>query len=249
MAAGTARHPLLDPRVLLRGLILIATLLAVGAILEKLNLRAMLGTGWIDSQVRGHGAAGIALLLAVGTLFTALGLPRQVLCFLAGYALGFLDGAVLAMAATLLGAAIGFHYARFMGRAVLLRHFPHRIRKIDDFLAENTLVTTLILRLAPFTNNLATTLAAGVSGVRAGPFFAGSTLGYLPQTLVFALLGSGIGVDPQIRIGLGVALFLASTVLGVWLWRRARSRRGLPDALDTELEAEAPDGKTGDRAG
>ena len=118
-----------------------------------------------------------------------------------------------------------------MGRAYLTRKFPHRIKKIDDFLADNTLSMALVLRLAPFANNLATNLAAGVSGVRPLPFFAGSGLGYLPQTVVFALLGSGFALDPGLRMGLSVVLFVASSVLGLWLWRRYRARRGLPDEL------------------
>jgi uncharacterized membrane protein YdjX (TVP38/TMEM64 family) len=89
----------------------------------------------------------------------------------------------------------------------------------------------LVLRLAPFTNNLASNLAAGVSGVRPVPFFAGSSLGYLPQTVVFALLGSGFALDPGLRMGLSVALFVVSSVLGIWLWRRYRSGRGLPEEL------------------
>jgi uncharacterized membrane protein YdjX (TVP38/TMEM64 family) len=228
---ASARHPLLEPSVLLRGLVLIATLVAVGLLLERLGLQNMLQTGWVDAEVRGKGVSGEALLLLAGAAFTAIGLPRQVLAFLAGYALGFVDGVLVALAATLIGAVTAFHYARFMGRAYLLRRFPHRLKKIDDFLAGNTAAMAVVLRLAPFTNNLATNLAAGVSGARALPFFAGSLLGYLPQTVIFALLGSGVALDPGLRTAVSVALFVLSTVLGVWVWRRARGARGLPEDL------------------
>jgi len=228
---SAARHPLLDLRVLLRGLVLIATLVAVGALLEVIGLKSMLETGWVDTQVRGHGLAGLVAFVAVGAVFTAIGLPRQVPSFLAGYAFGCVEGTLLGLLATLIGAVVSFHYARFMGRDYLVRKFPHRIKKIDDFLADNTLSMALVLRLAPFTNNLATNLAAGVSGVRPVPFFAGSAFGYLPQTLVFALLGSGFALDPGLRMGLSVALFVVSSVLGIWLWRRFRTGRGLSEEL------------------
>lgn len=228
---GSVRHPLLDSRVLLRGLVLIATLAAIGLLLHGLGLQDMLQTGWVDAEVRGKGATGEALLLLAGAAFTAIGLPRQVLAFLSGYALGFMNGTVLALAATMVGAVASFHYARFMGRAYLLRRFPHRLKKIDDFLAGNTAAMALVLRLAPFTNNLATNLAAGVSGARPLPFFAGSAAGYLPQTVIFALLGSGVALDPGLRMGSGVALFVLSTIVGIWLWRRTRGARGLSEEL------------------
>jgi uncharacterized membrane protein YdjX (TVP38/TMEM64 family) len=231
------RHPLLDPKVLMRGLVLIATLAAVGLLLQGLGLRSMLETGWVDSQVRGKGLAGAGLFVLVGALFTAIGLPRQVPAFLAGYAFGFVQGTVWALLATMAGALAAFHFARFMGREYLLRRFPHRLKRIDDFLSGNTALMAFVLRLSPFANNLASNLAAGVSGVRPPAFFAGSALGYLPQTMVFALLGSGFGVEPGLRIGLSVALFVVSTALGVWLWRRFRAARGLPEDLAEQGEA------------
>lgn len=234
MTAGSKRHPLLDPRVLIRGLVLIATLVAVGFLIEGLGLKSMFETGWVDTEVRGKGLWGEALFVLVGAAFTAIGLPRQVVSFLGGYAFGFVIGTGLAVLATLVGAVSAFHYARFMGRSFMLRRFPHRIKKIDDFLAGNTAAMALVLRLAPFTHNLATNLAAGVSGVRAVPFFVGSAAGYLPQTAVFALVGSGVEVDPVFRIVVSVALFVVSSALGIGLWRRYRSAKGLPEDLPEE---------------
>lgn len=214
---------LLNVQVLAKGLILIATMVALGILIQGLGLKSMLETGWIDQQVRGRGFAGIGLFLGVAATFIAIGLPRQVPCFLAGYAFGLLNGTVLALLATSLGAAFCFFYARFMGRHALTRRFPNGIRKIDDFLTGNEVTMALVLRLSPFTSNLATNLAAGVSGVRSAPFFMGSLLGFLPQTLVFTLLGSGFNLDPVFRTSLSVILFVLSSVLGVWLWRRTRN--------------------------
>jgi uncharacterized membrane protein YdjX (TVP38/TMEM64 family) len=225
---------LLRPRVLVRGLVLIATLVAVGFLIEGLGLKSMFETGWVDAEVRGKGLWGEALFVLVGTAFAAIGLPRQAISFLGGYAFGFVIGTGLALLATMIGAVTTFHYARFMGREFMLRRFPHRIKKLDDFLAGNTAAMALVLRLSPFSNNLAANLAAGVSGVRPLPFFAGSALGYLPQTLIFALLGSGVEVDPVFRTAVSVALFVASTVLGLWLWRRYRTAKGLPEELPPE---------------
>ena len=65
---------------------------------------------------------------------------------------------------------------------------------------------------------------AQVTGLeRAVPFLAGSALGYVPQTVIFALLGSGIGVADWVQVAIGAALFAASVLLGVILLRRYRA--------------------------
>ena len=56
----------------------------------------------------------------------------------------------------------------------------------------------------------------------AAAFVGGSALGYIPQSFIFALLGSGITLQPGLRISLSVVLFLISAALGVYLFRRFR---------------------------
>ena len=86
-----------------------------------------------------------------------------------------------------------------------------------------------------------------MSGVRAVPFFTGSVLGYVPQTVIFVLLGSGIHLDPAWTTGVSVALFVASGALGVYLFRRYRKNRALDAdvaaALD-ELETDSAERKS-----
>lgn len=238
MNAG-ARPRSIRPRVFVKGLVLIATLAAGGYLLKITGLGSALDTAWIDDQVRGKGVTGEALFLAVGTLFIAIGLPRQLLCFLAGYAFDLWMGTALALAASVAGCVAAFFYARLVGRELLEARFAARIRRVDDFLRVNPMTMTLLIRFLPVGSNLLTNLVAGVSGVRWLPFVTGSALGYIPQTLIFVLLGSGIHIDPAFRITLSVALFVVSAALGVYLYRRFRHGKRLDDELETLLD-EAP---------
>jgi uncharacterized membrane protein YdjX (TVP38/TMEM64 family) len=231
-----SRPPGFHLRVLLRGLVLIVTLVAVGFLIEGFGFRDALDTGWIDAQIRGKGLSGDALFVMVGALFIGIGLPRQAVCFLGGYAFGFIEGVLWSSLASVLGCICAFYYARFLGRSLVVTRFPDRIARLDAFLEGNTFSMSLLLRLLPIGSNLLANLAAGVSGVRAVPFFLGSALGYLPQTFVFVLLGSGIQVDPVFRIGTSVILFIASGVLGVWLYRRYRHGRRLDAATEAALD-------------
>ena len=51
------------------------------------------------------------------------------------------------------------------------------------------------------------------------------------ETLIFALLGSGINLDPAFRITLSVLLFVLSAALGVHLYRRYRQGQELNGGL------------------
>jgi uncharacterized membrane protein YdjX (TVP38/TMEM64 family) len=220
----------------LRGLALIASFVALGYLVKATGLSGLFDEAWIDAEIRGRGLSGEALFLAVGAVLTALGFPRQAVCFLGGYAFGFDLGTVLSLAASVGGCVLAFLYARLLGRSFVQGRFPDRIRRIDDFLRANPFSMTLLVRLLPVGSNVVTNLAAGVSGVRALPFLAGSLIGYVPQTAIFALLGSGIHFDPMMRIAASVALFVVSGMVGVYLFRRYRKSGALDRDVDTALD-------------
>ena len=208
----------------MRMAILAATLVAVGLMLDRLGLRDIMATQWIDAQIKGQGWLGIGLFLAVGAASMAVGVPRQVSAFLGGYAFGLVEGSALAIVAAMVAATGGFFYARYMGREWLARRFPKATRWLDQFLSENTFAMVLALRLVPFSSNLATNLAVGVSGAPYPPFLAASVLGYLPQTLAFALLGQGISIDPVFKTLMVVGLIAVSSALGLHMWRKYKQQ-------------------------
>jgi len=217
-------------RVIIRGLFVIAVLVAVGYLLS-----GILDREWIDAHVRGRGGAGELLFVAAGGLFISAGLSRQLVAFLGGYAFAFYGGTLLALLATVVGSIVNFYAARLLFSSLVTRHYAGHIRKVDDFIRENTFTMTLLIRLLPVGNNLMVNLAAGVSSVRAMPFFSGSALGYIPQTLVFALIGSGTSVNQRWQVAVAVAMFVISAFIGIYLYRRHRHGKTLGDNLDHEL--------------
>jgi uncharacterized membrane protein YdjX (TVP38/TMEM64 family) len=221
-------------RSILRGFLMIAILVLVGLGLEHFDFAHLLDTGWVDGHVRGQGATGIALFVLVAAATIACGLPRQIACFLAGYIAGLAEGTVLAMVASLLGCAAAFLFARVIARDFVRRRLGTRVHRIDDFLGRNPVVAATLIRLLPVGSNLLTNLIAGVSAVPPAGFLVGSAIGFLPQTVVFVLLGSGIRVDPPLRIAVSAALFVASGLLGVVLYRRLRAEASGAGPLEGE---------------
>lgn len=216
-------------RFIFQGLVAIAIMVAAGYLLGDI-----VDSHWVDIHVRGRGLWGELLFLLVCSPVVALGLSRQVVAFLAGYGFGFGKGLLLSMLAVVLGCILAFYLARLMMRSFLSRRFGRQIRMIDGFIHENTFTMTLVIRLLPAGSNLMVNLAAGVSSVKSLPFFLGSALGYLPQMVIFALVGSGTRVDKFWQVAVAMAMFVGAVVLGVYLYRKFRHGHTLEQMSDAD---------------
>ena len=223
-------------RVILKGLALMLSLALLGYLFETSDLGNSVNEAWIDARVRGHGVNGALLFLLMGGVFTAIGLPRQIIAFLGGYAFNIALGTLLGTLAALLGCVLSFGYARLFGKGLLRARLGERAGRFDRFIHDHPFSMTVLVRLLPVGNNLLTNLAAGISSIRPAYFFSGTFLGYLPQTLVFALVGSGVHIAPALKLGLAIGLFLISGALGAWLYRHFRHGQSLDDKVDAALD-------------
>ena len=198
--------------------------------LLMLGVLALLGWGLrhlgLDGLVVQSGDHGPLAFALVGSLACAAGLPRQVVAYAAGLAYGFWPGFAIALGAEIIGCALDFWGARAMGKAWATRFLTRetgvaaRMARLERFLVANAFSATLTIRLLPVGNNLALNLLAGVSRINPAPFLLASLLGYVPQTVVFALLGGGVRVSETTQMALAAALLLLSVALGLVLLRR-----------------------------
>lgn len=219
----------MSPQAIGKLLLMVAGLALGGLLLRALG--AAPGTEWVDLYIRDQGLLGETLFVLAGAAATAVGVPRQAVAFLAGYAFGTVIGVGVALAAQLLGCALAFVWAGAVGRGWAERRlagrFGPRLRPVVETLRENPFGAALALRLFPVGSNLALNLLAGMSAIPALPFLAASALGYLPQTVIFALLGKGVRVDGAWQLALSGLLLAVSVGLGLWLMRRHRAGRAV----------------------
>lgn len=189
--------------------------------------------GWFDfiadraqvaNYIHSHGLEGLMAIILAGALFTGIGAPRQLFAFVLGFGLGGINGTLASTLAAAVGATGCFFTARWLLRTSLTRRFGRRMRQFDELFREQTLLKVLMVRLLPVGSNLATNLVAGCSDIRFLPFLAGSTLGYLPQMLVFALAGAGIGTADEYQLILSVGLFIVASMIGALLYHNQRAR-------------------------
>ncbi len=205
----------LKPALMAGGLIAIAAALPLmGHGTAQTTLTSMLADG---------GLRGQTTFLLLSTFLVAIGLPRQIPAFAAGYAFGPWYGTAIALVAQILACSLDFIWARAIAQDFCRRKFGAKLAWVDRTLARHPFTATLMLRLMPVGSNLLLNLAAGLTSVRLAPFLAASAIGFIPQTLVFALLGKGSAPDHAHLLLLGGATFLASALLGLVLLRRNRA--------------------------
>lgn len=223
-------------RRILKGMSLFLFLAVCLALLRLVDHNADSLTLFVNNHIRAHGLQGSLLFVLLAGGLACFGVPRQLISFVGGYAFGMLFGTFWATAGTTLGCALSFFYARFVGRSGVERRFGKQVGRINDLLCEAPLAMTICIRLLPVGNNLLTSLVAGVSRIPTLPFICGSCFGYIPQNLIFALLGSGIRVDPLWRTTISGVLFVLSSLIGWWIYRRLRLNRAVPNMIDEDAD-------------
>lgn len=212
----------------IKGIVMLAVLAGGVYLARTAGLADMLeDTQWFNDHILGSGPMSVVIYLLVAAAFTGLGLPRQLVAFLGGFAFGAVSGTLLATLGSGMGCALAAGYARLGGREFVARKFGHRVKAIDAFLSREPFNMALTIRLFPLGSNLITNLAAGVSSIPLSRFVLGSTLGYIPQNLIFALFGSGLNADSStgvaLSLGTSAVLLAVSAWLGVRLYRRYRA--------------------------
>lgn len=223
-----------------RLLVLALAVYGLSLVLAWLGSRSPL----VNPALYRHGPAGMALFVLAATVLVGIGLPRQSVAFLGGYAFGAGLGAALALVAQGASCLGDFFFSRMAGHAWVRTRLGGKAAALDRFLAQKPFATILMLRLLPVGNNLTLNLLAGLTTIRVRPFLLASLVGYVPQTLVFALIGGGTRVERNTQIIVGVCLFIVSGALGGWLMRgqRRRINASAPFISATRLTAGVEDG-------
>ncbi|HMM54238.1 MAG TPA: VTT domain-containing protein [Candidatus Desulfobacillus sp.] len=186
-----------------------------GAVLRDIrHLRAHLAGGdpWAE-----------ATYALVVTALVALGLPRLMFYVLGGLVFGFWQGLILAQFGALAGSYLTFLAVRGGGRGWLMKRFGNHRIVGKAFKVRSSVKAVALIRQLPLSSVMITSGLA-LSQVSARVFFLGSFIGYLPQGVIAALIGSGV-VDEKAMDGIGkLAAAGAALLLGAFLLWRWRNR-------------------------
>jgi uncharacterized membrane protein YdjX (TVP38/TMEM64 family) len=171
---------------------------------------------------------------AVGTGLVSIGLPRIILAAVGGAMFGVVLGTLWSTVAAALAILAPFLYSRHLGRELVARRMGRRLQRFDDLLGQHGFMVVLLIRLCPVGNNFLTNYLAGVTAIPLGTFLTASFLGYLPQNLIFALLGSGFTDHPHLRLWGGIGLLVAFSLFFLWYFRRSKEGAKILAAMRKE---------------
>ena len=171
---------------------------------------------------------------AAGTGLVSIGLPRIVLSAVGGAMFGVVLGTLWSQVAMTAAILAPFLYSRHLGRELVARRMGRRLQRFDDLLGQHGFMVVLLIRLCPVGNNFLTNYLAGVTAIPLGTFLAASFVGYLPQSFIFALLGSGLADHPQLRLWGGAILLAVFSLFFIWYFRRSKEGAKILAAMLTE---------------
>ena len=172
--------------------------------------------------------------VAAGIGLVSIGFPRIVLAAVGGAMFGVVLGTLWSQVAMTLAILAPFLYSRHLGRELVARRMGRRLQRFDDLLGQHGFMVVLLIRLCPVGNNFLTNYLAGVTAIPLGTFFTASFVGYLPQTFLCALLGSGMADHRRLRLWGGAILLAAFSLFFIWYFRRSKEGAKILAAMRAE---------------
>ena len=153
------------------------------------------------------------LFVAAFSLLIGVGMPRLWVSAIAGALFGTLWGIPIALAATVLGAAIVYWIGQAVLAGMVRNRMGPRLTIWQARFEANAFWWVLYLRLFPLSNATLAGLLCGACRIPLRAYLAGSLIGFIPLTVVFAVFGSGGARGNLYLVGLGFMLIIL-TVFG-----------------------------------
>ncbi|RUO79901.1 hypothetical protein CWI84_08040 [Idiomarina tyrosinivorans] len=206
---------------IIKVIVVAALLVILGIVVASGALSDFTNEQWVSDYLAKHGQLGYWIMLGALTLLLMVGVPRQLVAITLGFSLGAYWGTAATLLVSGLACALNYWLAHTVLKQFVERRFAWATQRFSLWLATRTFRKVLMIRLMPIGNNLLTNTVAGAAGTPFYRFWAGSVLGYLPQTIVFALVGGGIGFANGTQLIASSALFVIASLIG---WQLYRSR-------------------------
>ena len=141
-------------------------------------------------------------------------IPAFIITFANAGLFGWVNGAILSWTSSMVGAALCFYIAKFLGRDVVIKLTSNEaLGKVDSFFGRYGKYAILIARLLPFISFDIVSYAAGLTSMKFSTFFIATGIGQLPATIIYSYIGGMLtGTTKTFVVGL-LCLFALSTLI------------------------------------
>lgn len=212
---GTARFGLLV--ALLAGLVV----LAVAADLDLRHLLSARDRWPVPMPVVAVGGCAVLVCALV---------PRVVLAFAVGAALGMSTGTWCVLTGVTLGAGLAFGVGRLLGRAFVQGRLRGRGIAVERAVAARGPWGVAAARMLPLVHFGLSNYAFGTTSIGLSRYLLGTAIGIAPATVAHAALGDAVARADAADASLAGVLVLVLSVAGfagsALLWRRRPGRAG-----------------------
>ncbi|MDE0085300.1 MAG: TVP38/TMEM64 family protein [Candidatus Poribacteria bacterium] len=149
-------------------------------------------------------------------------LPAFLITIANGALFGFWWGMLLSWSSAMLGAALCFHIARFLGAKHVAKIVSQPVvNKTDQFIQRYGNYAILIARLIPYIPFDVVSYAAGLTRIRFIGFWLATGIGQLPATAVYTYLGNRISTHTKLMLlGFGVVISIS---IVIWLVKNQKT--------------------------
>lgn len=143
-------------------------------------------------------------------------LPAFLITIANGALFGFWWGMLLSWSSAMLGAALCFYIARFLGAKHVAKIVSQPVvNKTDQFIQRYGNYAILIARLIPYIPFDVVSYGAGLTRIRFLGFWLATGIGQLPATAVYTYLGNKISTYTNLMLlGFGVVISIS---IVIWL--------------------------------
>lgn len=153
--------------------------------------------------IRGAGAWGVLLFIAIYAVSAVSMVPASVLTMMGGFIYGPVYGLLIVIPGSLLGATGSFLLGRTILRDWVRRKMDQspRTRALDQAITREAFTLVLLLRLSPLVPFDALNYALSLSGISLKRFLAATLVGEIPGAWLYVYLGSLVTTAAQLSSG------------------------------------------------
>lgn len=209
------------------------------------NMLAPLTSGNLDSVIeyiqshKGYAAVISFTLMVLSSVLAPI--PAFLITLSNSVIFGWWKGAILSWSSAMVGAALCFWIARWLGRNAVEKIAGRTaLLGVERYFEKYGSRTILICRLLPFVSFDAVSYFAGLTPMKFVPFFIATGIGQLPATIVYSYVGGQLtGGAQKLFLALltlfGLAIFI--TILrGIWQTKNAVEKKEVQATKETEAE-------------
>lgn len=180
--------------------------------------------GKVQDTLQRTGIWAPALFVMVSAVLICFGLPRLIVCPIAGAVFGFAWGLLLSQMGTLLGSYATFIFVRWGGRAFVMRRWP-LLMELTGVFERKGFASVFLARQLPV-GGVFVNMVLALTPVRHAPFLLGTLAGILPEAIPATLLGAGaielMGNQGIWKIAVGLLVLITVWILFAQVARKSK---------------------------